>query len=441
MNVKKHLNFTALRRKLSEVFSRREDTRQGTKVQISLHDAVLSGFACMYFQSPSLLQFQKRMQEEQHRNNLATLFEVKKIPKETQLRDLLDEEPSDQFREVFKDYFLRLQRSKALEPFQLFKNIYYHPIDGSQFYSSSEIHCEKCLTKEHGSGKITYSHQVLQGGIAHPDCRQVIPFMPEVIENTDGNRKQDCEMNAAKRYLHRLRKEHPQLGLLIGGDSLFSNQPIIEETLSLRMHYLFALKPDNHTYLMDWLNAYPKLEQVEFFDEKGRCHVYEWMNDVPLNGRKDAVKVNFLRCRMIKKNKRGEEEVAYKNSWVTDLTISRETIHRFVKAGRCRWKNENEIFNVMKNHGYEMEHNYGHGKKHLAFNFYLLTLLAFFFHQIFELTDPAYQDCRKKFGSKQHLWEKFRAYVDLLIFETWESFLAFMLRPKKGASMIWEDSS
>ena len=116
---------------------------------------------------------------------------------------------------------------------------------------------------------------------------------------------------------------------------------------------------------------------------------------------------------------------------VTDLAVSEQNIKTLVGAGRCRWKSENEIFNVMKNHGYYMERSYGHGKKNLAFNFYLLTLLAFFFHQLFELTDNGYQQCRKKFGSKRHFWETLRGYIKIIIFESWDALLRFALDPKK----------
>lgn len=132
----------------------------------------------------------------------------------------------------------------------------------------------------------------------------------------------------------------------------------------------------------------------------------------------------------MKTDKTGKEKIVYRNSWVTDIDVTFENITTLVRAGRCRWKSANELFNVMKNHGYYIERN--HGQKNLAFNFYLITLLAFFFHQIAELTDKQYQACRKKFGSKRHLWEKLRSYIDLLIFETWESLLAFALAPKKG---------
>ena len=37
-----------------------------------------------------------------------------------------------------------------------------------------------------------------------------------------------------------------------------------------------------------------------------------------------------------------------------------------MRAGRSRWKVENETFNTLKNLGYNLEHNYGHGKQHLA---------------------------------------------------------------------------
>ena len=114
-----------------------------------------------------------------------------------------------------------------------------------------------------------------------------------------------------------------------------------------------------------------------------------------------------------------------------DIEITEKNIRLMVRAGRCRWKAENEIFNVMKNHGYYMEHNYGHGKKNLCFNFYLLTLVAFTMHQIFELTDTQYQSCREKFGSKKHFWETVRSYIKIIIFESWDGLLSFALAPQR----------
>lgn len=428
---KKHLSFTSLRQHMSKQFHKVPDKRQASKVSYSLHDNVMSAFACMYFQDPSLLQFQQRLQDAEHRSNLKTLFAVSEIPKNSQLRQVLDSVNSDIFAPIFKVFYQRLQRGKHLEQYQLFPGQYYFPIDGSQFYHSKEVNCEQCLTKAHRDGTTSYSHQVLQGGIMHPDCKQVIPFMPEQICNSDGGSKQDCEMNAAKRFVAKVSSSFPKLGLIFGGDSLLSRQPIIEQILEAKRHYLFVAKPGDHKYLMDWVDGYKALASISFEDEKKRRHTYEWVNDVPLHGGKDSIRVNFLRCRIVGTDKQGNEKVVYRNSWVTDLGVSEENIIPLVRGGRCRWKVENELFNVMKNDGYCMERNYGHGQANLCFNFYILTLLAFFIHQISELTDGLYQQCRTKFGSKRHLWETLRAYIKLLVFDSWDELLSFALNPKK----------
>lgn len=433
MNPKKHLSFGSLRNALSSLFNQFPDMRQQAKTDYSIHDAMMSGFACMYFQDPSLLQFQERLREAENRDNLQTLYGVKDIPEETQLRDIADEIESERFSPIFKDYFSRLQRGKHLLQYQLFPELYICSIDGTQYFHSQSINCPSCLKTTHKNGEISYSHKVLQAAIMHPDMRQVIPLMPEEIRNTDGNTKQDCEINAAKRLVPKIKKDHPQLGLIIVGDDLFSRQPFISEVLAAGNHYIFVVKPDSHKYLMEWIEAYDKedINEQRITDEKGRIHVYEWVNNVPLNGSADSINVNFFRYQIISKDKKGNEKVTFKSSWITDLEIRSDNVAILVRAARCRWKIENECFNTLKNQGYYIEHNYGHGKKNLCFNFLLLTLLAFFFHQIFELTDHLYQACRKKFGSKRNMWENLRVRIRIFVFESWELLLDFALNQRK----------
>jgi hypothetical protein len=433
MNPKKHLSFGSLRNSLSSLFCDLPDRREPAKIDYSIHDAMMSGFACMYFQDPSLLQFQERLKEAENRHNLETLFAVNNIPGQTQLRDIVDEVKSEQFSPIFKDYFSRLQRGRHLLQYQLFPGLYVCSIDATQYFHSQSIHCDSCLTTEHKNGDVSYSHKVLQAAIMHPDRRQVIPLMPEEIRNTDGNIKQDCEINAAKRLIPEIKKDHPQLGLIIVGDDLFSRQPFIANVLAAGYHYIFTVKPDSHKYLMEWIDAYDKedINELSIIDKKGRTHKYEWVNNVPLYGSAYSIKVNFFRYQIISKDKNGNKKIAYKSSWVTDLEINKENCVTLVRGARCRWKIENECFNTLKNQGYYIEHNYGHGEKNLCFNIFLFTLLAFFFHQIFELTDHMYQECRKKFGSKQNMWGNLRSYIMILVYETWEILLDFALNPRK----------
>ncbi|RUP82571.1 hypothetical protein C7Y69_04615 [Alteromonas sp. KS69] len=383
----------------------------------------MSAFGCMYFQDPSFLAYQRRLESKYQSSNIKTLFDVKRIPKETQLRDILDEIPTHQFTDIFSDLFERLRRHNHLKQFELLSGVYLCSIDGTQHHSSKQVNCEHCLHKQHRNGSITYSHSVLQGAIMHPSQRQVIPLMPEMIRNEDGHKKQDCETNAAKRFIGQLRATHPRLRLMICGDGLFSHQPMIEEALAQGMHFLYVAKPDDHTYMMEWIAAYKDIPSVEFKDEKGRTHRYQWQNQVPLHGGEKAITVNYLAYQLINSKKK----VTYKNSWVTDVEVTQDNIEQLVSGGRCRWKIENECFNTLKNQGYHITHNFGHGKKHLSDNMYILTLLAFYFHQIFELTDGMYQACRERYGSKAHMWENFRVTVRFLLFDDWEGLMENLL--------------
>ena len=98
-----------------------------------------------------------------------------------------------------------------------------------------------------------------------------------------------------------------------------------------------------------------------------------------------------------------------------------------LEAGRCRWKIENEGFNTLKNQGYHLEHNFGHGEKSLSYVLFLLNLLAFTIHQILEIRDKLLQKLYEKIGSRQELWGHIRTLVNLFVFESWRYLLTFML--------------
>ena len=436
ISTKKHLNFTALRQSFTQHLLNIEDHRVESRCTHSLHDAVMSGFACMFFQEPTLAEFQLRMEKDWNKNNLRNLFDVETIPKDTQLRDVIDNTPSEALRPVFKDYFERLRRNKHMESFQILPGHYLCAIDGVHHYSSEQVHCDQCLTKTQRNGTVTYHHAVLQGAFMHPDKKQVIPVMPEPIANADGQKKQDCEINAAKRFIKKLKTDHPRLGIIVVGDGLFSKAPMIQQVIKENMHYLFVAKPDDHKYMMQWIGEFGGLPEVKYKDLKGRQHRFTYINNVPLNSQEDAPQVNYVHYELT--NEKGK--VTYKNSWVTSIEVNDSNVIRLAKGGRCRWKIENECFNTLKNQGYHLDHNFGHGKKHLSHNMYLLTLLAFFYHQIFELTDPAYQQCRSAMRTKRFLWESFRGLIRYFIFSSWDEVMIRLMSNRGEASALLEKS-
>ena len=427
----KHLGFGSLVHSLTLLFRDLPDRRQKSKVKHSIHDVVMSGFAMMYFQDPSLLQFQKRLEEDQHNNNLRTLFHVETIPEDSQMRDILDGLSPEEFRPVFKNYVNRLQRGNQLEQYQFIDGSYLCAVDGTQYFSSEKIHCDSCLEKHRDD--IRYSHEIVQAAIVNPKLKQVIPIMPSEIRNIDGTLKQDCEINAAKRFVSNLRKDHPRMKLTIVADGLYSKQPMIEAIRAEDMGFILVAKPDDHKIMMEWVEEQKKLGEVKtkkIEDDKGRCHIYEWINEVPLNGRQDSANVNYFSYRLLSPKGEANRTVSYKNSWVTDFKVTSENINELVAGGRSRWKIENECFNTLKNQGYHIEHSYGHGKKNLCHNFLLLTLMAFFCHQIAELTDELFKKCREKIGRKTELWAKIRTSIQIFFFDSWEMLFEFTYNPK-----------
>jgi len=427
VHIKKHLSFNAMRKTIANVFLGIEDRRQSGKVEHELHDCLMSALAMMFFQDPSLLSFQRRMQDRMQHSNLKNIYQVNTIPGDAVLRKVIDTIDTQEINPCFSSLFQRLQRGKQLLPYQLESDHYLIAIDGSQYFSSEKIHCPSCLTYKGAKKKLRYSHQILQAVMLHPDMRQVFPLAPEPIINSDGTVKNDCERSAGKRLIGNIRATHPKLKIMITGDGLYSNQPFIDTLQANNMSFVLVAKPTDHKLLFQWveeLDGLGDVEHMEFKDQKGRRHHYRWVNHVPLNGTRNADHVNFFEYWLMV-----DQNATYHNSWVTDQKVSRQTIVELVKAGRARWKIENETFNTLKNQGYHLEHNFGHGQKYLSNNLFILNLLAFFIHQIMELCDLGYQHCRSRFSSRKEYWNNLRGAIRIMLFSDFDHLLRNVADP------------
>src|SRR5919202_4941121 len=220
---RKHLSADALFGLVRNGFAHIPDYRL-SEPDISLADALMAAFAMFSLKAPSLLAFDKERAE----GNLHTIYGIERVPCDTHMRTILDPVSPKVFRPVFKSVFRQLQRGKALEPMTFLDGYYLLALDGTEYFSSKAIHCASCLHKVHRNGAITSFHQMLGAAIIHPDRREVIPLMPEPIVRHDGTAKNDCERNAAKRFVAKLRQDHPHLKCIITEDSLSSKAPHIE---------------------------------------------------------------------------------------------------------------------------------------------------------------------------------------------------------------------
>jgi Transposase DDE domain len=225
------------------------------------------------------------------------------------------------------------------------------------------IHCASCLHRVHRNGSITYAHQMLGAAIIHPDQRAVIPLMPEPIGNHDGMDKNDCERNAAKRFVAKLRQDHPHLKFIITEDSLSSNAPHIETLHAHGLHYILGVKEGDHPYLFQQVQAAAYADRVTSYERHDRAigvvHRFRFVNNLPLNASHPDLRINFIEYWEI-----GATKVQHW-SWVTDIRVSKRNVYQLMRGGRARWKIENETFNTLKNQGYNFEHNDGHGERWL----------------------------------------------------------------------------
>ena len=214
---RKHLNADALFNRLHVDFSKVSDCREGN-IDISMADALMSGFAMFSLKDPSLLSFDERRAADE---NLRTIYHIEDVPCDTQMRAILDEVNPEEFRPAYKNVFSELQRGKALEPMVFFEGCYLLSLDGTGYFSSKKLSSDNCLEKvSKKTGEITYYQEMLGASIVHPDFKEVIPLAPEFIIKQDGQSKNDCERNAAKRFFKKLRKDHPHLPLIIIEDAL-----------------------------------------------------------------------------------------------------------------------------------------------------------------------------------------------------------------------------
>lgn len=411
MKVRQELSADGLFRKMKHCFGQIAEHRE-MNVEISLADGLMAGMAMFSLKDSSLLAFDRRREEP---GNLKTIYGIEKIPSDTQMRTILDEVEPEALKPAFKDVFRCLQRGKELEKLVFMEGYYLLSVDGTGYFSSKDIHCDSCLQRVNSkTGVISYSHQMLGAALVHPDRKEVIPLAPEPIIRQDGETKNDCERNAAKRLLEQVRKDHPRLPLIVIEDALSANAPHIRELERHHLRYILSVKPGDHAFLFAQLEqAHAAGETAEFeLEQDGVRHRFRWLNQVPLNASNQDMLVNFLQYWEV-----GPEKTRH-FSWITDFTINQDNVYRLMRGGRARWKIENETFNTLKNQGYHFEHNFGHGKKNLSVNFALLMMLAFAIDQAQQLACRLFQAAWLKKVSKRALWEALRSLFHSLEFES-----------------------
>jgi hypothetical protein len=419
-----------------------DERRQRSDLKYSYTDIILGAFSMLYFQNPSWLSFQQKMQDNNGDNNAASMFGID-IPNQNHSKKLLDKLKPTVFKKVYDDILLKCETLGIINQFIFMKEYLLVAVDGVQYHSSQKVKCNCCQTKKDSkTGVVTYSHVAITPTLVHPKLKKVIALFQEFITNKDGDEKQDCEINATKRWLDTfdilnfLKKKYK---VIILGDDLYSRYPMIQKIIDKGHSFILVCKATSHKVLYKTVEAYKQAKSVKTFtitrihNGKKQTLTYNWINKILLNGNKeDNMEVNW--CELIIVNSDGKRTNTF--SFVTDLKITKDNVEEIIEAGRTRWKIENENNNTLKNHGYDLAHNYGHGDKYLSQNICSLNILAFLFHTVQEFEDENYIEARAIIGARREFFQTLNMLTTMFVLKSFDKMLEFIIIQRTNGKKV-----
>jgi len=425
------LSIDQLIKKIKEAASKFPDKRTGKNTQYEMEDAAMGAFSVFFTQSASFLEYQQEMKRNKGRSNAESLFEMMEIPSDSQIRVLLDPVEPGYVRNIFRDVYKGLEQAKVIEGMRSHGNSLLIAIDGTEYFSSQKIHCEKCSQRELRNGKMNYFHSVLTPVIVQAGNEHIIALEPEFITPQDGNEKQDCEIEAGKRWVSQHGDFYAKQNVTILGDDLFSRQPFIRALSDKKLHFNLVCKPDSHPALYEMVDflqtngVLASLQKRHWNGRFGEIYTYRYANKLPLRGDQDTIEVNWCELAITRED---TGELLYKNAFCTDFVVLETTVEAIVRDGRSRWKVENENNNVLKTKGYHLEHNFGHGDQYLSSLLLSLNLLAFLFHTVLDLVDDKYRLIRQELRTRRKFFQHVETLLCYFVFSSWMDLLLFMFK-------------
>lgn len=305
----------------------------------------------------------------------------------------------------------RLIENKVLSRYKMF-GYYLVAVDASGMVSCNEDRYGCGLKKESKNGKITYLYPVLEAKLVTEDGLCISLATEWIInDNNTSYDKQDCEQNAFKRLAKKLKQAFPRLPVCILADALYASSPVMDICQNNDWKYIITLQDGSLPALQDCLKDDPPTCHNSFIHHP-ECTVknssitqqFYWVED--LLHKKHTL--HYLQCKETISNPITGKSSTTNFVRITSLPVDKSTVKNLSKAGRLRWKIENEGFNEEKNNGYNMEHLYSRTSFNAQQNYYQCMLIAHLLNQLLEHTYQI-QDLLQRFKkiTLKYLWQQF----------------------------------
>lgn len=389
------------------------DPRHESYITYTQKDLVYLGIMKNACAIESMRQLNEKLNERTCIETLGFLSgsnELEELPDYTTLNNYLEKLSPKCLSDIRTKMIRHLIRGKAFHKNRLLGKYWVVILDGTGLFHFKEKHCEQCLvrtlTDEEGTKKRDYYHKVLEAKIILSDTL-VLSLGTEFIENErESVSKQDCEQNAAKRLLSRLKKEYPRLEMCILGDGLYCVEPIMKLCREKKWKYLFNCKEGTQKNIVKDYRficaVEPAQKQSCIAEESGTGRYANHVEEI--TGKEETF--HIIEYEYIRKVK--NQKVKTRFMWATNLKITERNLEELIRAGRKRWKIENEGFNNQKNGIYKIEHLNSRNTKGMK-NHYLLTQITDIVMQLYLSCNRLLKEIKQsKKNTSSRLLESFR---------------------------------
>lgn len=391
-------------------------TQRGSRRQIGLE---LRGGKCL--EGIKELSGQKNLEQVPHGDTLEYYIQKANV---------------EDFEELNKNMIQRLIRMRVLEASRL-QGHYLVPIDGVHICTFDYPHCPNCIKRKHKSGKMQWQHYKVQASLVTPSGLY-LPMASVWMENEEFYDKQNCESKTTKQLLKKLRAMYPQLKMCILLDSLYANEPMFKAIEAAKMEWIVVFKEGTMPEVYEWIrkmmtkhgggNQWETINHKEIQSRERRTHQqrvereivkggtrqekverkYTWANAV--GHWQNERKYNLLSCQEMV-----DEKKTCQYTWLVSegIKVNEQTVKQVSRSGRCRWKIENEGYNVQKNGGYNLEHLYSRDEVSMKIWIQLLDIA----HILSQLLEKGSLIQKEIYGSSQNMAKRMYEHLCYFVFK------------------------
>ena len=363
------------------------DPRDPNRTVYSIRHEIYLGILMFLSHAGSRSQFDSdcRMETFCDNFNLLTGEDNEYIARMDTVFYLLKQMDPERFSKLPGELVKTLITKNVLRKYR-FNGEYLIAVDGTEVYRSKIRHCDKCLVQEHRNGTTDYFHTVLEAKLITRDGLALSVASVFVENESKSYDKQDCELKAFYRLEKILKEIFPQLHICLLMDSLYANENVLEICERNKWGFFLAFKPGAIPTL--YQKAFDEIENnpensVTLTNGNNEREVHRWA----CNQTYRSSVIHLVTVDVFSKNEKGGEDgQSTRFVYLTDTRPCHESIVELNNyGGRQRSKIE-EAFNVQKNNGYNLEHNYG--AQGFAYkNCYIIMQMAHLLHQLMYNSD------------------------------------------------------